>query len=84
MPDRAVDRESLVQRIVAAAEDWRGDEATMSALHNAPNVAMIYITERLGTSQQILIQTLAQAISSLRTTAACGPAIPADLRRCAC
>ena len=27
-----------------------------------PNVAIVYITERLGTSQQILIDTLAQAI----------------------
>ena len=35
------------------------DEVVMSVLHNAPNVAMVYITERLGTSQQILIDTLA-------------------------
>jgi AcrR family transcriptional regulator len=62
VPDRGPDRESLVERIVAAAEHLRRDEVVMSVLHNAPNVAMVYITERLGTSQQILIETLAQAI----------------------
>ena len=62
VPDRGSDREALVERIVAAAEHLRRDEVVMSVLHNAPNVAMVYITERLGTSQQILIETLAQAI----------------------
>jgi AcrR family transcriptional regulator len=62
VPDRGSDREALVERIVAATEHLRADEVVMSVLHNAPNVAMVYITERLGTSQQILIETLAQAI----------------------
>lgn len=62
VPDRGPDRESLVERVVAVAEHLRRDEVVMSVLHNAPNVAMVYITERLGTSQQILIETLAQAI----------------------
>lgn len=62
VPDRGSDREALVERIVAATEHLRADEVVMSVLHNAPNVAMVYITERLGTSQQILIDTLAQAI----------------------
>jgi AcrR family transcriptional regulator len=62
VPDRGSDREALVARIVAASEHLRNDEVIMSVLHKAPNVAMVYITERLGTSQQILIDTLAQAI----------------------
>jgi AcrR family transcriptional regulator len=62
VPDRGSDREALVERIVAAADHLRADEVVMAVLHNAPNVAMVYITERLGTSQQILIDTLAQAI----------------------
>ena len=62
VPDRGSDREALVERIVAATEHLRADEVVMSVLHNAPNVAMVYITERLGTSQRILIDTLAQAI----------------------
>jgi AcrR family transcriptional regulator len=62
IPSRGVGREELVERIVAAAEYLRGDEVVMSVLHNAPNTAMVYITERLGTSQQILIDALAHAI----------------------
>ncbi len=31
----------------------------MSVLRNAPDLAMVYIAERLGTSQQILIDALA-------------------------
>jgi len=62
IPSRGVGREDMVERIVAAAEYLRGDEVVMSVLHNAPNMAMVYITERLGTSQQILIDALAHAI----------------------
>lgn len=62
VPAGGVGREAMVERIVAVAEHLRGDEVVMSVLHNAPNVAMVYITERLGTSQQILIEALAAAI----------------------
>jgi AcrR family transcriptional regulator len=62
IPSRGVGREDMVERIVAAAEHLRGDEVVMSVLHNAPNMAIVYITERLGTSQQILIDALAHAI----------------------
>jgi AcrR family transcriptional regulator len=62
VPVRGVGREAMVERIVAVAEHLRGDEVVMSVLHNAPNVAMVYITERLGTSQQMLIDALAEAI----------------------
>lgn len=62
IPSRGVGREDMVERIVAAAEHLRGDEVVMSVLHKAPNMAIVYITERLGTSQQILIDALAHAI----------------------
>jgi AcrR family transcriptional regulator len=62
VPVGGVGREAMVERIVAVAEHLRGDEVVMSVLHNAPTVAMVYITERLGTSQQILIEALAAAI----------------------
>ena len=62
VPVGGVGREALVERIVAVAELLRGDEVVMSVLHKAPNVAMVYITQRLGTSQQILIDVLAEAI----------------------
>jgi AcrR family transcriptional regulator len=62
VPSRGVGREALVERIVAVAEHLRGDEVIMSVLYRAPNVAMVYITERLGTSQQIIIDALSHAI----------------------
>ena len=40
------------------------DEIVQSVFRNAPSLAMTYIAERLGTSQQILIDTLADAITA--------------------
>lgn len=52
-------RTALVNRIVTVAARLRDDEVIMAVLHSAPEVAMVYIAERLGTSQQILIDALA-------------------------
>jgi len=60
--DREIGREALVGRIVAVAERLQHDEIVMSVLHNAPELAMVYISERLGTSQQILIDATAGQI----------------------
>jgi AcrR family transcriptional regulator len=62
VPSAAVGREALVERIVAVAERLRRDEVVMSVLHNAPDLAMVYIAERLGTSQQILLDAVASEI----------------------
>ena len=51
------DRESLVRQIVAVANLLRRDRLVMSVLHS--ELAPIYITERLGTSQHMLIDALA-------------------------
>lgn len=59
VPVRGTGRTALVQRIIAVAERLRGDEVIKSVLHHAPELAMVYITERLGTSQQILIDSVA-------------------------
>jgi AcrR family transcriptional regulator len=73
VPSRGVGRELLVERIVAVAERLRSDEVVMSVLLNAPELAMVYIAERLGTSQQILIDAvsaelkLAQEEGSVRS-----------------
>ncbi len=53
------DRQALVRRIVTVAQQLRQDEVIMAVLHTAPDLAMVYIAERLGTSQQILIDALA-------------------------
>lgn len=72
VPSRGDGREALVERIVAVAERLRHDEVVMSVFHSAPELAMVYIAERLGTSQQILIDAvaaelgLAQAGGSVR------------------
>ncbi|MEO3761446.1 TetR/AcrR family transcriptional regulator [Mycobacterium sp. B14F4] len=62
VPNYGTDREALVQRVVAVAEHLRNDEVVMSVLHDAPEFAMVYIAERLGTSQMILIDALSDAI----------------------
>lgn len=64
VPHVGVGREDLVDRVVAIAEHLRGDEIVMSVIFNAPTLAMVYITERLGTSQQLLVDALAVAIKA--------------------
>ena len=64
VPSRGVGREALVERIVAAAERLRRDDVIMSVLHSAPELAMVYISERLGTSQQILIDAVAAELKA--------------------
>lgn len=59
VPSRGGGREVLVARIVGVAERLRHDEVVMSVFHSAPELAMVYIAERLGTSQQILINAVA-------------------------
>ena len=51
------DRESIVQQVVTVADLLRRDKLVMSVLHS--ELAPIYITERLGSSQQMLIDALA-------------------------
>jgi AcrR family transcriptional regulator len=51
------DRESLVRQIVTVADLLRQDLLVMSVLHS--ELAATYITERLGTSQRMLIEALA-------------------------
>ena len=62
VPSRGVAREALVERVVALADHLRNDDVVMSVLNKAPELTMVYLTERLGTSQQILIDTLAAEI----------------------
>jgi AcrR family transcriptional regulator len=59
VPSRGVGRELLVERIVGVAERLRHDDVIMSVLHQAPDFAMVYISERLGTSQRILLDVVA-------------------------
>ena len=64
LPTRDGGREALVERIVGVAERLRHDEVVMSVFHSAPELAMVYIAERLGTSQQILIEAVASELTA--------------------
>ncbi len=58
------DREAIVKRMVGMAERLRDDEVIMSVLSSAPALAMVYISQRMGTSQQILLEVLAGALDT--------------------
>jgi AcrR family transcriptional regulator len=73
-------RVALVQRVVAIAARLRDDELITAVLHSSPEMAMVYIAERLGTSQQILIDALA---ADLRAAQADGSVRPGDPRQLA-
>lgn len=51
------DREALVKQAVAVADRLRRDALIMKVMHS--QLARVYITERLGASQQFLIEGLA-------------------------
>lgn len=78
IPARGVGREALVDRVVAVAEYLRNDEIVMSVITSAPSLAMVYIAERLGTSQKILVDVLAEAIKAAQDE---GSARPGDPRQ---
>lgn len=56
---RGVGREYVVERIVGVAGLLRLDDVIMAVLHQAPDLAMVYLSERLGTSQQVLLDAVA-------------------------
>ena len=64
VPSQGQGRAALVDRIVAVADRIRRDELIMSVLRSSPELAMVYITERLGTSQQVLIDAAAAEIEA--------------------
>ena len=79
VPSRGVGREALVARIVAVAERLRSDEVVMSVLLKAPDLAMVYIAERLGTSQQILIDAVAAEVKLAQEEGSVRPGDPRQL-----
>ena len=57
-PARGGGREALVDRVVAVAERLRHDDLVMAVLRS--ELALVYIAQRLGSSQQMLIDALAE------------------------
>jgi AcrR family transcriptional regulator len=78
VPARGSDREALVDRVVAVAERLRRDELVMAVLRS--EIALVYIAQRLGSSQQMLIEALAD---NLRAAQRDGSVRPGDPRRLA-
>jgi len=79
VPTRGVGREAVVEQMVAVADHLRDDEVVMSVLNRAPELTMVYTTERLGTSQQILIDTLAADIKLAQDEGSVRPGEPRQL-----
>jgi len=80
VPARGSGRAGLVARIVAVAQRLRSDDLILTVLRSAPELAMIYIADRLGTSQQILIDLVAD---ELRIAQADGGVRAGDARQLA-
>lgn len=77
--ERGDGRAALVRRMVAVAERLRHDDIVMSVLHTAPDLAMVYIAERLGTSQQVLIDALAGQLKLAQEHGSVRPGDPRQL-----
>ena len=71
-------REAVVNRVVAVAERLRRDDLVMALLRS--EIALVYIAQRLGSSQQMLIDALAD---DLRAAQRDGSVRPGDPRRLA-
>ena len=59
---RGTGREALVTRIVEVVGQLRRDDLIRTVLRSDPELAMVYIADRLGTSQQILIDVVADEL----------------------
>lgn len=73
------DRKAIVKRMVGMAERLRDDEVIMSVLSSAPALAMVYISQRMGTSQQILLEVLAGALAAAQADGSVRPGDPRQL-----
>lgn len=78
VPARGDDREALVDRVVAVAERIRRDDMVMAVLRS--QLAIVYIAQRLGSSQQMLLDALAD---NLRAAQRDGSVRPGDPHRLA-
>jgi AcrR family transcriptional regulator len=62
VPARGNTRAALVERVVAVADRLRDDDLVMAVLRS--ELALVYIAQRLGSSQQMLIDALAADLQS--------------------
>jgi AcrR family transcriptional regulator len=79
VPADPTGREALVERIVAVAARLRRDDLLLAVLRSAPELAMVYIADRLGTSQQILIDLFAEELRNGQQDGTVRPGNPRKL-----
>jgi len=79
VPARGSGRKALVHKIVGVAARLRGDELLLAVLRSAPELAIVYIADRLGTSQQILIDLVAEELRNGQQDATVRPGDPRQL-----
>ena len=61
-PVHGAGREALVNRVVDVVRRLRRDDLIRTVLRSDPELAMVYIADRLGTSQQIVIDVVAEEL----------------------
>jgi AcrR family transcriptional regulator len=79
VPARSAGREGVVERIVAVATRLRRDDLLLTVLRSAPELAMVYIADRLGASQQILIDLVAEELRKAQDATTVRPGDPRQL-----
>jgi AcrR family transcriptional regulator len=77
VPARGDGREALVDRVVAVADRLRRDDLMMTVLRS--ELAIIYIAQRLGSSRQMLIDTLADHVRAAQRDGSVRPGDPRQL-----
>ena len=74
VPARGKTRAALVERVVAVADRLRHDDLVMAVLRS--ELALVYIAQRLGSSQQMLIDALAADLQSAQRGGGVRPGDP--------
>jgi AcrR family transcriptional regulator len=77
VPVRGGGRQALVDRVVAVAERLRRDDLVMAVLRS--ELALVYIAQRLGSSQQMLIDALAENLRAAQRDGSVRPGDPRQL-----
>jgi AcrR family transcriptional regulator len=78
VPARGSGRHAVIDRVVTVADHLQRDELVMAVLRS--ELALVYIAQRLGSSQQMLIDALAENLSVAQRE---GSVRPGDPRRLA-
>ena len=79
VPSRGEGREALVERIVRVARELHASRFVDAILDSGPKLVMTYVTERLGTSQYILIEALAGELARAQAEGTVRPGDPTQL-----